>query len=171
MPTCLGCGKQLPGDTQSGNVCPDCAHKLAAIQAQYSPASRPSALQRMPVTSAIVGINALVFLAMTFSGVSPAMPQSQDLIRWGAEFGPATLTTQPWRLLTSNYVHIGIIHIALNMWCLWNLGSLSERIFDRWTYFLTYTACGLAGSIVSLWFHPVGVGAGASGAIFGIAAH
>jgi rhomboid protease GluP len=55
------------------------------------------------------------------------------------------------------------------MWCLWNLGALAERIFDRWTYFLIYTICGLAGSIVSLWWHPIGVGAGASGAIFGLA--
>jgi rhomboid protease GluP len=72
-------------------------------------------------------------------------------------------------MLTSNYVHIGIIHIALNMWCLWNLGFLAEVIFDRWTYILTYTACGIAGSLASLWWHPVSVGAGASGAIFGLA--
>jgi rhomboid protease GluP len=55
------------------------------------------------------------------------------------------------------------------MWCLWNLGFLAERVFDRWTYFLTYTACGLAGSIASLRFHPTAPGVGASGAIFGIA--
>jgi rhomboid protease GluP len=72
-------------------------------------------------------------------------------------------------MLTSNYVHIGIIHIALNMWCLWNLGFLAEVIFDRWTYILTYTACGIAGSLASLWWHPISVGAGASGAIFGLA--
>jgi len=123
----------------------------------------------MPVTSAIIGINVLVFVLMTLSGVSPGMPQVPQLVKWGADFGPLTLTTQPWRILTSNYVHIGIIHIALNMWCLWNLGILAERIFDRRTYFLTYTVCGLSGSLASLWWHPTGVGAGASGAIFGMA--
>jgi tetratricopeptide (TPR) repeat protein len=72
-------------------------------------------------------------------------------------------------MLTSNYLHIGILHILFNMWCLWDLGSLAERIFDRWTYVLTFTACGIAGSLASLWWHPLVVGAGASGAIFGLA--
>ncbi len=72
-------------------------------------------------------------------------------------------------MLASNYVHIGIIHIFFNMWCLWNLGRLAERIFDRWTYLLVYTASGIAGSLASLWWHPQGIGAGASGAIFGLA--
>lgn len=123
----------------------------------------------MPVTAVLVGINTVVFLAMLLTGVSAASPRIVDLLKWGADFGPLTLTVQPWRVLTANYIHIGIIHIALNMWCLWNLGGLAERVFDRWTYFLTYTVCGLTGSLVSLWLHPSRVGAGASGAIFGIA--
>lgn len=123
-------------------------------------------VERMPVTSAIIGINVLVFVAMAFSGVSPLNPQNQDLAKWGANTGLQTLFAQPWRMLTSNYVHIGFIHILLNMWCLWNLGALAERIFDRWTYVLTYTFCGLAGSLVSLGFHPMREGAGASGGDF-----
>lgn len=130
---------------------------------------RAAALQRMPLTSVLIGVNALVFLAMAFSGVSLADPSIADLVKWGANNGLVTLLVQPWRMLTSNYVHIGLLHIALNMWCLWNLGALAERIFDRWTYFLTYTLCGLAGSLVSIGLHPTRVGAGASGAIFGLA--
>jgi membrane associated rhomboid family serine protease/Flp pilus assembly protein TadD len=121
------------------------------------------------VTRALVGINAAVFVLMVLSGVSPTEPQSAELLKWGANWGPYSLGDQPWRMLTSNYLHIGIIHIALNMWCLWDLGQLSEFIFGRWTLFLIYTACGLAGSIASLWWHPMVIGAGASGAIFGLA--
>src|SRR6478672_2845491 len=106
---------------------------------------------------------------MAFSGVSLADPSIADLVKWGANNGLVTLLLQPWRMLTSNYVHIGVLHIALNMWCLWNLGALAERIFDRWTYFLTYTFCGIAGSLASLGLHPNRFGAGASGAIFGLA--
>jgi len=123
----------------------------------------------MPVTSAIIGANVLVFLGMTLSGVSPTTPQISDLVKWGANTGAQTLATQPWRIWTSNYVHIGIVHILLNMWCLWSLGALAERVFDRWTYFLTYTFCGIAGSLASLGLHPNRFGAGASGAIFGLA--
>jgi rhomboid protease GluP len=122
------------------------------------------------VTTALVGINLAVFLGMIVSGVSAIQPTTQQLLRWGANWGPLSLGPQPWRILTSNYIHIGIIHIFFNMWCLWNLGNLAERVFDRWTYVLVYTATGLAGSIVSLWWRPLtSVGAGASGAIFGLA--
>jgi rhomboid protease GluP len=130
---------------------------------------RAVALERMPLTSILIAVNVLVFLAMAFSGVSLSNPSIDDLIKWGANNGRDTLLAQPWRMFTSNYVHIGIVHIALNMWCLWNLGALAERIFDRWTYLLTYTLCGLAGSLVSVGLHPARVGAGASGAIFGLA--
>jgi rhomboid protease GluP len=106
---------------------------------------------------------------MVLMGVSPFDPTSAQLIRWGGNIGPLSLGPQPWRLLAANYVHVGIMHLGLNMWCLWNLGALAERIFDPWTHILIYTACGLAGSLASLWGHPFVVGVGASGAIFGLA--
>jgi len=124
---------------------------------------------RPPVTTALVGINVAVFALTTLSGVSLTNPAIAQLVHWGANWGPLTLDGQPWRALTSNYVHIGVVHILLNMWCLWDLGRLAERIFGGWTLFLIYTLCGLAGSIASLWVHPTVPGAGASGAIFGLA--
>jgi rhomboid protease GluP len=122
-----------------------------------------------PVTTVLVGINAAVYLLMVLRGVSPTDPTIPQLLQWGANAGPRTLNGQLWRMLTSVFLHIGIIHIALNMWCLWELGKLAELIFDRWTYLLTYLACGLGGSLASLFIHPNSVGAGASGAIFGVA--
>ncbi|HET6181111.1 MAG TPA: rhomboid family intramembrane serine protease [Candidatus Sulfotelmatobacter sp.] len=116
-----------------------------------------------------MGANVAVFVMMVLSGASFLRPTQTQLLKWGADWGPLSLGSQPWRILTSNYVHIGIIHIGLNMWCLLSLGALAERVFDRWTYFLIYTATGIAGSIASLWWHPTVVGAGASGAIFGLA--
>jgi membrane associated rhomboid family serine protease len=121
------------------------------------------------LTRALVWINVAVFAAMTLTGVSPLSPSSGELLKWGGNIGPLSLGPQPWRLLTANYLHAGIIHLGFNMWCLWNLGMLAERIFDRRTYFLVYTASGLAGSLLSAWGHPMIVGVGASGAIFGLA--
>src|SRR5271166_4708056 len=125
--------------------------------------------ERQPITTTLVGMNVAVYVAMVLTGVSPVEPAIPQLLKWGANWGPLSLGAEPWRMLASNYVHGGIIHIALNMWCLWNLGFLAERIFDPWPYVLTYTACGLAGSLSSLWWHPMAVGVGASGAIFGLA--
>jgi len=129
----------------------------------------PRSPWNVSVTHILVGLNVAVFVLMTVSGVSVTDPTQGQLIRWGANWGPLSLGPQPWRVLTSNYVHIGIIHILFNMWCLWSLGALAERVFDHWTYFLVYTASGVAGSVASLWWHPEVVGAGASGAIFGMA--
>ncbi len=136
-----------------------------------TPTPQPRTIVRRypPVTTALVGINAAVFVLMLLAGVPLENPTIAQLIKWGANWGPLSLGTQPWRILTSNYLHIGIVHIGLNMWCLWYLGILAERVFDRWTYVLTYTACGIAGSLASLWWHPLVIGAGASGAIFGLA--
>src|SRR5579864_5787408 len=124
---------------------------------------------KQPITTTLVGMNIAVYVVMVLTGVSPVAPAVPQLLKWGANWGPFSLGPEPWRLLASNYVHGGIIHIALNMWCLWNLGFLAERVFDPWTYVLTYTCCGLAGSLASLWWHPMAVGVGASGAIFGLA--
>src|SRR5712692_2243839 len=170
MPACVRCGREIPpAPAGELNICPECRAAILARAPSQNPlpVRRSLVLERMPVTAVLIGINVLVFVLMVVSGASITLPDNHQLLKWGAD-GPLT-PGQPWRLLTSNYVHIGIIHIALNMWCLWNLGALAERIFDRWTYALTYTACGIAGSLVGLWWHPMTVEAGASGAIFGIA--
>jgi rhomboid protease GluP len=124
---------------------------------------------KQPITTTLVAMNVAVFVVMALTGVSLTDPTSAQLLKWGANFGPLSLGAEPWRMLASNYIHVGIVHILLNMWCLWSLGFLAERIFDPWTYVLVYTSCGVAGSLASLWWHPAGVGAGASGAIFGLA--
>jgi len=173
MPSCVRCGREVsasPGDTSP--LCRDCRADVGLIVPSQDTATAPPLVRvRSPflLTQVIVGINVLVFIGMLLTGVSPLSPRPVQLVMWGANFAPLSLGSQPWRMLASNYVHIGIFHILVNMWCLWNLGWLAERIFDRWSYLLVYTASGIAGSLVSLWWRPQGIGAGASGAIFGLA--
>lgn len=166
---CVSCGRQLLPGSHPDNICPECRAASTVRAYQQRRANRLAIYKVLPVTMGIITANALVYLGMVLSGASAVEPTTQDLARWGANTGLQTILQQPWRMWTSNYVHIGIIHIALNMWCLLSLGALAERIFDRWTYFLTYTCCGIAGSLASLGFHPDRFGAGASGAIFGLA--
>jgi membrane associated rhomboid family serine protease len=139
------------------------------VTTRGAPTLEPGGQRDISATHIIVGINVLVFVGMVLTGASPLNPGREQLLRWGANWGPLSLGTQPWRMLTSNYVHIGIIHIAFNMWCLWNLGRLAEQVLGRLNYVILYTFCGLAGSLASLWWHPMTIGAGASGAIFGLA--
>jgi membrane associated rhomboid family serine protease len=87
------------------------------------------ATPRVFVTPAIIIINLTIFAAMLVFGVSPIDPNIEQLLKWGADYGPVTLNGQWWRLLSCAFVHIGALHLALNMWCLWNLGRLAERMF------------------------------------------
>jgi len=91
------------------------------------------------------------------------------MIAFGADFGPLTLNGQWWRLVTSMFVHFGIVHIGLNMWCLWNLGRAAEQLMGRASYLLAYFVSGIFSSIAGVYWHPMGASAGASGAIFGMA--
>jgi rhomboid protease GluP len=178
MATCVRCGREMPSFSfgETSDLCPNC-RQLAATASPAAPSAQPPggvspakrAPYRPPFTVTIVGLNLLVFAAIVATSATIGVPNNIQLLKWGADFGPLSLDGQPWRILTSNYVHIGIFHIFFNMWCLWDLGRLSERIFGGWTYLIVYTTCGIAGSLASLWLHPMVVGAGASGAIFGLA--
>ncbi|MFZ0582805.1 MAG: rhomboid family intramembrane serine protease [Candidatus Acidiferrales bacterium] len=134
------------------------------------PTSAWMILRRVPpVTRAIIGLNVLVYVAMGLSGVSWTEPSVLNAIRWGADFGPLTFSGEWWRQFTSIFVHFGIIHIGLNMWCLWNLGSALEPLMGPVGFSLTYLFTGLAASATSLAWNPWRASAGASGAIFGVA--
>jgi membrane associated rhomboid family serine protease/Flp pilus assembly protein TadD len=120
-------------------------------------------------TYALIGINVVVFALMLLSGDPLFKPTSEQILKWGGNYAPLSLDGQWWRLFTSIFVHIGLLHILVNMWCLYHLGSLAERFYSGWSVLLIYFLTGLAGSIASLSRSAVVVSAGSSGAIFGLA--
>ncbi|HKU60335.1 MAG TPA: rhomboid family intramembrane serine protease [Gemmatimonadales bacterium] len=132
-------------------------------------AAEPAAPQVPWVTRILLALNILVFLAMVASGVSVLDPSVLDLIDWGATLGPLTVGHQWWRLGSSMFLHIGLVHIALNMLCLASLGPPAEERFGRSSFLAGYLLAGLGGAITSVAVHPQTVAAGASGAIFGVA--
>jgi rhomboid protease GluP len=135
-----------------------------------------------PATYLLVGINCGVFLAMVLHHISPWMPTVDQLMRWGAD-RPNNVLIQGewWRIVSAMFVHVGILHLATNMWCLWNLGLLAEPLMGSFGVFAAYILTGAAGNLLSTfknWTWPLHdpsgailfqAGAGASGAVFGIA--
>ena len=121
------------------------------------------------ITPLLIAACVVVFCAMKLLPMPHGLMASQRSTLWGANFGPLTLGGQPWRLFTSVFVHLGWLHLAVNMWCLWDLGSFAERLYGRTMFLTIYLTTGIAGSLLSLLWHPFSVEAGASGAVFGIA--
>src|SRR6201996_2355761 len=137
--------------------------------------SRPNSRERgwnilaTPGTYILLGINIAVFCSMIFRGVSPSSPTPGQLIYFGATNAEFILHGQWYRLLTAAFVHVGILHLATNMWCLWNLGLLGEPLLGPFGLVAVYVLTGVAGNLLSTAIHPQIVGAGASGAVFGLA--
>jgi rhomboid protease GluP len=120
------------------------------------------------VTGLLIGLNIVVWLANLATGLSPLLPKPVELLAWGGNHLPATID-QPWRLLTAMFLHAGVIHLAFNLWALWNVGSIAERFYGNTQFALIYLLSGLFGSLASLYFAAkVAVSVGASGAIFGV---
>lgn len=123
---------------------------------------------RVPVTQVLIAANLLVFLAMLAGGAGLWHSSNGVQLAWGANFGPATQDGQWWRLASALFLHFGALHLALNMWALWDGGQLVERLFGPLRFAVVYLLSGLAGNLLSLVAHGgQAVSGGASGAIFG----
>lgn len=120
------------------------------------------------LTFTLIAINVAVYVAMVLRGVSFTDPNIDALLNWGADFGPLVHQGEWWRIFTSMFLHIGIMHLAMNMYVLLIIGMLTERVFGHWGFLLLYVLAGIGGSFMSLTLHPGLVSAGASGAIFGL---
>ena len=120
------------------------------------------------ITPIIMDINIAIFLLMVISGAGFMKPDNSSLVAWGANYTPLTLGDQWWRLITSTFVHVGIMHLLLNMYALVYVGLLLEPILGREKFAVVYLLTGIIASLTSLGWHDITLSAGASGAIFGM---
>lgn len=121
------------------------------------------------VTIILIAVNVGVYAVMVVKGrVSPIAPTADALLHWGANYAPLATHGEMWRVLTSVFVHVGIVHLLMNMAVLWSAGRIMEPMFGPFDFLLLYLLTGVAGSLTSMAVHPLTVSAGASGAIFGL---
>jgi rhomboid protease GluP len=137
-------------------------NKIARVFAIFIP--RPKYF----ITPIILNINILILLIMAIKGVNIILPDSESLLRWGANFRPSTLDGQWWRLITNCFLHIGIFHLLMNMYALLYIGLLLEPYLGNTRFITAYLLTCLTASTTSMLWHPLTISAGASGAIFGL---
>ncbi|MSP16075.1 MAG: rhomboid family intramembrane serine protease [Myxococcales bacterium] len=120
----------------------------------------------VPVTVGIVAANLAVAMLLAL-----ALGPSEDpgvLAEAGANLRVAVLAGEWWRLPASTLLHVGVLHLAVNMYGLWVLGRLVEQLFGRARFFVIYSMAGLGGALASLLLGAAGISAGASGAVMGV---
>lgn len=160
-------------DAPVGIHCPICAGRMregalgeaqyrAQVRLEQSPTGRR--LMSSSLTMGIVGVNVAVFLVMLLTG-RPTHPQT--LFDFGALISPLP-RNQWWRIFTSMFVHIGMLHLLFNMFALTLFGRAIEERYGKLRALALYLASGVLGAGASLAFSGPGLRAGASGGVFGI---
>lgn len=168
---CQRCGRTICGECQTpaavGVVCPECM----AQQHANAPRTKPAWLTRLTgrgapvVTYAIIAICVVMFLLQNLPVVGDSITRS--LVYAGLYSYPGFF--EPWRMVTSLFLHANVLHLALNMYTLWVFGIVLEPMLGRLRYIALFLISGFAGSLAVLLITPPGQGVlGASGAIFGM---
>jgi membrane associated rhomboid family serine protease len=119
-----------------------------------------------PVIPALVALNILVFVLMLFG--SGALGAPETLIAWGGSSGPRTANGEWWRLVTTMFVHVSVLHLFVDLAGLLAVGVVLERLVGPLALAAVYVAAGVSSSAFALIASPTGVSVGASGAIFGL---
>lgn len=119
------------------------------------------------MTYSLIAANLAAFLFEAAETLSLDGPDPARMIALGGNYGPLTCHGEPWRLLTAMFLHYGLIHVGMNMVCLYQI-RIVERILGRAEFLAIYLAAGLVGGLASVVTHAAAVSAGASGAVFGM---
>jgi membrane associated rhomboid family serine protease len=123
------------------------------------------------VTTAIIIVNVIVFGIDAVLGGGTGLSLlggGGPLVDAGAVFGPAVAAGEWWRIFTSAFLHLGLLHIGFNMYALFLFGPIIEQMYGHLEYLVAYLLCAVGGSVLTILAAPDSAAAGASGAIFGL---
>jgi len=101
----------------------------------------------------LIFINVGVAVLMALQGIDPITPSPRELIAWGGNLGAYTLSGEWQRLLYSMFLHGGALHLALNMFLLYQIGRVSEIAWGRLRFLMIYLVTGLFGGLASAWWN------------------
>ncbi|MGI8505408.1 MAG: rhomboid family intramembrane serine protease [Solirubrobacteraceae bacterium] len=165
--SCSSCGRPICPDcmtpTSVGMRCPECSRDKTRVKTIRSGPSAPV------VTQALIALNVLVFIAETATGAPLGGGGGGTVFNHGDLAGPYIVDLhQYYRLLTSGFLHDGLLHIVFNMFFLYIMGPMLEPAIGRLNFAVVYVVSLLAGSFGTLLFQPLSPAIGASGACFGI---
>jgi rhomboid protease GluP len=165
---------------RDASTCPLCGESMRHARARAVATTPGRVLGVIPVpstaTSVIVGVNIALYavswyLTQASAGLGAASSMGevsgQVLFRLGAKFSPAIYAGQEWRLVTAMFLHAGLLHIGLNLWCIFDLAPEVESLFSTTKFVVLYLATGVCGFVLSTLWRP-GLSVGASGAIMGM---
>ncbi|MDB5246945.1 MAG: rhomboid family intrarane serine protease [Segetibacter sp.] len=120
------------------------------------------------MTFTLMAVMVLVFIIMAAKGVNIVDPSVADIINWGGNIKFNITGGEWWRLLTANFVHIGVYPLIVNLFGLYFIGLLVESVLGNLKFLIGFLCAGVIANIVSIMWVAEGVTAGASGAIFGL---
>ena len=155
----------------SANPCPLCGKEsVPSIRARASAAAGSSSF----ISLIILSINVLLFVLMAVVEVNNGRgadafiqaPSGSVLYDFGGLYPPAVTAGQWWRLVTYNFLHIGLMHLLFNSSALYQIGPQVEELYGSQKFVFIYMGTGVTSAVASYFFN-IG-GAGASGAIFGL---
>jgi len=169
---------------RDASVCPLCGERTGPLRAKGSASTPGRVLGIIPVpttaTSVIVIVNVALYAIEWYMTQNSAQAQlngapamggisREVLLRLGEKSAWWIIVEhQWWRLVTANFLHLDLLHIGMNMWCLVDLGPEVESLFSTTKFTVLYLVTGVAGFLLSLWWRPMGMSVGASGAIMGM---
>ena len=167
---CQRCGRTVCSECQTqaavGVHCPECVREAreSAPRARRGTTTRIKRSMRSSsgvpvVTYTLIGLNLVLFALDFLTG--------RSLYPWLAYQSDFT-ASQPWRMITSTFMHASVLHVLFNMYSLFIFGPIIEHLVGRARFLVLYLLAGFGGSVAVLLLAPGVPVVGASGAIFGL---
>ena len=165
-PACPDCLR----DASVGMQCVDCVNEGArTVRRARTSAGAEVSNGRPIITQVMIALNVLAYVVTVVQSGSPMNNSRSDLFLSTSLIPELTANGEWWRVVTSGFMHFGLIHLALNMAALFVVGPIVEQELGKLRYSAVYFLSLLGGSAAAFYFGTVCQQlAGASGAVFGL---